>query len=303
MAVREAGIPNSPTTKYPLPGVSFSLSLVAGLRLEDQGKLRDPDLVCAYLASCPDSWRATTVGMVLDGTSGLRDAGWGQGGNTTTQSLAHCQGEPLAAALGVRPSYQNCTVVLLGTIFEKLTGKSWEDVMRQEIFRPAGMKNSGRMTDALIPPARAQGYSGSSPESDVVYNDYFAVYGTLRDVYAYDNALFGGRLLSEASLRRLFAGRGNAVPPDANISAEQQASEWKVGSFLGHQVILTIDDARSFRGANLRFPRDGVTVIVISNDHQNEVEDVAVHAAAMAFGKKLAAPSARTLRQAGVRSR
>lgn len=64
-----------------------------------------------------------------------------------------------------------------------------------------------------------------------------------------------------------------------------------MGTFFGHQVILTTDDAKSFTGANLRFPRDGVTVVVISNDDQNDVEDAAVRAAAMVFGKTLAAPT------------
>jgi CubicO group peptidase (beta-lactamase class C family)/streptogramin lyase len=286
MAVRESDVPNAPTTRYPIPGVSFSLSLAAGLRLEDQGKLHDVDLVCSDLASCPDSWKAITIGMVLDGTSGLSDAGWGQAGHTPDQSLAHCQGEPLLAAPGTKLSYQNCTVVVLGTIFQKVSGKPWESFMRQEIFRPAGMKNSGRMTDALVPPARAEDYSGSAPDPDVVYNDYFQVYGTIRDVYAYDNALFEGKLLSRRSVQRLFAPRGTVTPPDANITNERQASKWKVATLLGHQVILTTDDTKSFTGANLRFPKEGVTVIVISNDSQNNVEPIAVHSAALLFGAK-----------------
>lgn len=295
MAVRERRVPNRSTTRYPLPGISFSLSLAAGLRLEDQGKLKDSASVCSYLATCPASWKPITVHMVLDGTSGLSDSGWGEAGHTTMQSLAHCQGESLTAAPGSRLNYQNCTVVVLGTIFQRVSGKPWQTFMRQEIFGPAGMKNSGRMTDALVPPARAQDYSGTAPDTDVVYNDYFQVYGTVPDVYAYDNALFGGRLLSRTSLRRLVAARGSVSPPDAYITEEHQAAKWKVGSFLRHQVIFTTDDTKSFLGVNLRFPKDGVTVVVISNDDQNDVEDVAVHAAAMVFGAKIPAPGIPTV--------
>jgi CubicO group peptidase (beta-lactamase class C family) len=296
MAVRESGVRNSPTTKYPLPGISFSLTLAAGLRLEDQGKLKDGASVCSYLPSCPASWKPMTVGMVLDGTSGLGDSGWGQAGHTTAQSLAQCQGELLTAAPGTRLNYANCTVMVLGIIFQKVSGTSWERFMRQEIFKPAGMKNSGRVTDALLPPARAQDYSGTEPDSDVVYNDYFQVYGTIRDVYAYDNALLGGKLLSKASLGRLFATRGSVNPPDANISDEHQASKWKVGSFLGHRLVFTTDNTKSFTGAKLRFPRGVATVIVISNDDHNDVERIAVHVAGLLFGQSIPAGSARVAR-------
>lgn len=291
MAVRESRVPNSPTTKYPVAGVSASISLVTALKLEELGKLRDAALICSYFPSCPPSWRSTTVGMVLDGTAGLNEVNWGRPGHTTAQSLIQCQGLPRAAAPGTQVGYGNCTVVVLGTILEKVTGKPWTTVIRQAIFRPARMTHSGRVTDSLLPPARAQDYSGSTPDSDVVYNDYFQVYSTLRDVYGYDNALFAGRILSHPSLTRLFAPRGAVSPPDANVTAEQQAAKWKVGRVVGHQVIFTTDDTKDFTAANMRFPQDGATVIVISNDAHDDVEAIAVHAAALLFGERVAPPS------------
>ncbi|WP_019588847.1 serine hydrolase domain-containing protein [Deinococcus apachensis] len=287
MADRENKVRNSPSTVYPIAGVSFAMNLAAVLKLEEQGTLQDGALVCTYLSSCPAAWKPLTIGMLLDGTSGLPNWPWDQEGHTTVaDSLAGCQSK----ALEFRPSptavdYRNCTTIVLGAIVEKVTGKPWASVMREAIFAPAGMTHSGRMTDALVPPARARDYGGLVANSITHYNDYFQVFSTLEDVYAYDNALFGGKILSSRSLKRLFAPRAPVSEPDAGITDERRAAQWKVGKINGHQVILTTGNTYHFTAANLRFPTDDVTVIVISNDDENDVEAVAVHLAGMLFGQ------------------
>ncbi|PYE50990.1 serine hydrolase domain-containing protein [Deinococcus yavapaiensis] len=284
MADREHKVRNAPTTAYPVGGVSLGMVLAAALKLEEQGVLKDGALVCTYLRSCPAAWQPITVGMVIDGTAGLPGWGWDQEGHSVADSLAGCQ----STGLAFRPSptavdYRNCTVVVLGTIFEKVTGKPWATVMREAIFTPAGMTHSGRMTDAMLPPARARDYAGSTANPVGHYNDYFQVVSTLEDVYAYDNALFGGKILSSRSLKRLVTPRASVSEPDAGITEEGRAAQWKVGKIAGHQVIFTTGNTYHFTAANLRFPTDGVTVIVMSNDDDNDVETVAVHLANMLF--------------------
>jgi CubicO group peptidase (beta-lactamase class C family)/streptogramin lyase len=283
---------NSSTTKYPVGGVTTATTLVVGLKLEEQGTLHDADLVCSYLSSCPDSWKAMTVGMVLDGTAGMPDAGWEFAGTTVTDTLATCQSQALIAPLGTGLHYGNCTVVVLGLAAEKATGKTWAELLSSLIFTPAGMKNSGLMTDDLVPPARAEDYSGGNPDPSTRYNTYFALYATVRDVYAFDQALFSGKILSKASLARLMAARAAFQPPDINIGNGHWATGWKMGTAFGHHVIYTLNDIHSFSAINMRFPKDGLTIIVISNDDQNDVEGAGIHASAAVFGAKVpAAPT------------
>ena len=267
-------------TKYPLAGISFAMSLVAALKLEEQRTLHDGALVCAYLPSCPAAWKHLTIGMVIDNTAGLPNWDWEHQGNTVADSLAGCQSE----ALSITVDYQNCTVIVLGTIFEKVTGKPWATVMRAALFGPAGMAHSGRITDALVPPARASAYSGDQPNPGTHFNTYYHVYATLQDVYAYDNAIFGGKIISQHALQRLLAPKTEVSPPDAGITAEQQAAQWKLGTLGGHRVVLTTGSSAAFTAANVRFPNDDVTVIVLSNEDQNDVEAVAVQLAELVLG-------------------
>jgi CubicO group peptidase (beta-lactamase class C family) len=291
MADQEGRVPNSPTTRYPVAGISFAMSLVAALKLEEQGRLHDGARICAYLPSCPVAWQALTIGAVVGGTAGLPGWGWEQQGHTVADSLAGCQSEALTTQRRrTTVDYQNCTVIVLGTIFEKVTGQPWATVMRDLIFRPAGMPNSGRMTDALVPPARARDYAGAVADRSTRYNTYFQVVSTLRDIAAYNTALFSGKILTPSSLAQLFAPRAPVSPPDATITAERQAAQWKIGKAFGHPVIFTTGTTYSFTAANLRFPHDGLTIVVLSNQEQNDVEDLAVHVAALVFGAPRKAP-------------
>jgi CubicO group peptidase (beta-lactamase class C family) len=39
--------------------------------------------------------------------------------------------------------YQNANFILAGAMLERCTGKSWEDLMKTEIFQPLGMTTAG----------------------------------------------------------------------------------------------------------------------------------------------------------------
>ncbi|GAC1641414.1 MAG: hypothetical protein NVS4B2_30940 [Chloroflexota bacterium] len=292
VADRKKNLPNSSTVRYPVGGVNTSMTLAAGLKLEEQGKLHDSDSVCSYLASCSHSWKPMTIRMLLDGTSAVGDAGWGIPGRTTSQSLTQCEVEPLIAAPGTQLNYQNCTVVVLGTIIQKVTGKRWDTAMRQLILRPAGMNRSGRISDQSPPPAFAQDYSGNQPKPAEYYNDYFAIYSTASDLYRYDNALSTGKLLSQHSLYRLTAPRDIVNPPDPGIEGARWAYKWKTGTAFGHQVLYTTDRAHSFSTMNMLFPTRDVAIIVISNDDQNDFRSVAAHIGAILFGEPAASSAA-----------
>jgi CubicO group peptidase (beta-lactamase class C family) len=168
-------------------------------------------------------------------------------------------------------------VLVLATLIEKVSGAPWVTFLQRAIFAPAGMTHSGRMSNAFLPPARAQAYSGATPDTATIYDDYFQAYGTAPDVYAYDEALFGGRLVSLATLARLFA-------PGAASGALHNAITWQRGQVAGHPVVYTSSSGNSFSALNLRFVQDGVTIVVLSNDGSNLVRSIGAHLAAIVLG-------------------
>jgi hypothetical protein len=74
--------------------------------------------------------------------------------------------------------------------------------------------------------------------------------------------------------------------PPTGFSQVRYGYWWRSGQVAGHQAIFTVRGT----AANLRFPRDGVTVVVLGNDDQDDAGAVAADLAALVFGKHVAAP-------------
>jgi hypothetical protein len=229
---------------------------------------------------------------VIDGTVHLPSISWGLLPGTTAQSVTTCEANGL---WGAPPpggaAYENCDVIALGTIFQKITGQSWDTVIHRTILSRAGMRASGRLTDTLLPPARAEDYSGTVPAPRGFPNTYFELYSTTPDVLRYDDALFGGRLLSASDLRSLLRPRDSVTDP--GISDVHNASlDFRVGNLAGQPVIYRSGTSDNFNsGINMRFPRDGTTIIVYSNVRQDSAKSLGIDLARLVYGRRVAPPA------------
>lgn len=94
------------------------------------------------------AFRATTLGMLLTHRSGLAANGSSYGSAkapVTEQRLAY-----LDAILSKPPAhepdtynYSNAGYIVAGAMLERVTGKSWEDLMMGRLFKPLGMASAG----------------------------------------------------------------------------------------------------------------------------------------------------------------
>ena len=114
-------------------------------------------------------------------------------------------------------NYSNSGYLLLGLIVERASGQSYADFVRTKIFVPLGMQDSGYDSNTEILPRRAAGYSpGPAGIANAQYVDMTiphgagALYSTTEDLLRWTRGLFGGRLLSAASLGKMTTpGMGN----------------------------------------------------------------------------------------------
>jgi CubicO group peptidase (beta-lactamase class C family) len=96
----------------------------------------------------PPATRDVTVGQVLNHQAGLvENLDWNalsKAGSLPEQRRAAAE---MALTQPAYPPgafhYANTDYVVIGAILEKLSGQSWEDLMRQRIFQPLGMKSAG----------------------------------------------------------------------------------------------------------------------------------------------------------------
>jgi CubicO group peptidase (beta-lactamase class C family) len=213
----EWSIPNDATTKFRLGSLTKQFTAAAILLLEERRKVNVEDRVTKYLPDAPAAWGAITIRQLLTHTSGLPNfTGFVDYRSlasvpTTPEALvARFRDKPLDFQPGEKFSYSNSGYVLLGYLIEKISGGSYETFLQQNIFTPLAMKDSGYDSNIAIIPRRAAGYVPGTPTP---LNAGFvhmtipfaagALYSTTEDLLRWEQGLFGGRVLSPESLRKM----------------------------------------------------------------------------------------------------
>ena len=224
MADLEWSIPNAPDVKFRLGSVTKQFTATLVLLLQQDGKLNINDPVSKYLAIAPATWDKITLANLLGHTSGIpsftdmKEFGvWRMSPHTVGEELALFKDKPLDFEPGSKFAYSNSNFEVLGAVIEKVSGKKYGDLLRERIFDPLGMKDSGLDTDGLILPKRAEGYSPGAKGLEVPLVESMTVpwaagsiYSTTGDLLKWEHGLFGGKVLSADSLKLMTTpGKGN----------------------------------------------------------------------------------------------
>ena len=293
-------IPNASNTKFRLGSITKQFTATAVLRLQEQGKLKAQDAICTYLSPCPDTWKAVTVHHLLTHTSGIPSyTGSPEYGKTmmmpktAEQMVAGFRDLPLEFQPGERFKYNNSGYFLLGLIIEKVSGKKYEEVLRDEIFGPLGMHDSGYDWSATLIPRRAAGYQRRDGLVNAPYLDmqqpYSAgsLYSTVDDLLLWDQALYTDKVLPAAAREAMFtpfkdgyAYGWNVVPPDKAVSGKRQVGHG--GGINGFSTMIA------------RVPEDRLVVIVLGNVDNVNATPIARDLVAIAYGKPFTMPLERT---------
>ena len=207
-----------PHVEYRIGSLTKQFTAAAILLLQQDGKLSVGDLLSRYLPDTPPAWKGVTLAQLLGHTSGIPDLthdpdfpAWSQQPRTWPEVLARFRDRPLDFAPGARFEYSSSNYELLGRVIETVSGETYGEFLRQRIFDPLGMRGSGLDRDGLVLCRRAQGYV-TQRGGGLVRAEYGslsvpwsagAIYSTSEDLLRWEKGLFGGRLLSAASLRQM----------------------------------------------------------------------------------------------------
>jgi CubicO group peptidase (beta-lactamase class C family) len=285
-------LPNAPSTKFQLASITKQFTAASILLLEEQGKLNVDDPIKKYLSDAPAAWDKITIFNLLTHTAGIptsSDVDFLAGSRMTPQMLvARFRDKPLDFEPGADWNYSSAGYVLLGYLIEAISGQSYERFVQEHIFTPLGMKDSGYGSHRAIIARRAAGY-GSAPDgpvnaSFIEYANTFAagaLYSTTEDMLRWTQGLFGGKLLSAASLRKM-------TTPFKNDYAFGLA----VHTMNGRKR-FDHDGISSFRTFVGYYPDSKVTVIVLANLSGAAVGEIADKLEALAHGESVQLPTER----------
>jgi CubicO group peptidase (beta-lactamase class C family) len=220
LANREWNIPNKPDTKFRLGSITKQFTSMLILQLNEQGKIDLQGKLSDYLPYYrKDTGSQVTIHHLLTHSSGIPSY-------TSIPNFfedmsrdpypveefvkKYCSGD-LQFEPGSRYVYNNSGYFILGAIIEKITGKTYEEVLNENIFLPLDMKDSGYDRHNPIIPNRASGYSNAfDGYTNAPYLDmslpYAAgsLYSTVEDLFLWDQALYTDKLLSAKTKKLLF---------------------------------------------------------------------------------------------------
>jgi len=213
----EWNIPNSPDTKFRLGSITKQFTATCILLLQERGKLKVETPIKEYLRDAPPAWDKITIFNLLTHTSGVPNytsfpeySTLKATARTPEQLVASFRDKPLEFEPGSQMRYSNSGYVLLGYLIEKIAGQGYAQFLKQNVFDPVGMRNTGYDSTTALIDHRASGYAPGP--SGTVHADYIdmsvpfsagGLYSTTGDLMRWERALFGGKVLSAASLEAM----------------------------------------------------------------------------------------------------
>lgn len=285
----EWDIPNTPTTKFRLASVTKQFTAASILLLEQQGKLKTTDLIKKYFPDSPAAWNKITIYHLLTHSSGVPDFVSFPDFNsfqllptTAEKTIQTFRDKPLDFQPGQNVSYSSSGYVVLGALIEKISGKSYEAFVQDNIFTPLQMNDSGYDWNRTVIPHRAAGYKpGASGTINSDYTDMSvpfsagSLYSTTEDLLKWEKGLFGGKLLSAALLKKM-------ITPYKDDCA--------MGLFVyknnGHTSIQHGGETSGFKTDLVYYPNKKITVAVLANLESYTAFEVADALGAIALGEK-----------------
>ncbi|MDH4156769.1 MAG: serine hydrolase [candidate division Zixibacteria bacterium] len=232
-------IPNTPETLFPIGSISKQFTAMLVTQLVEKGKLRLDNTIADFLPDFPeDIGQKITVEMLLCHTAGLpfpegiEEYYYVSTKNEYLQEfLKQLAQEGLRFNPGEGYGYSNAGYFILGLIIEKVTGKTYEEVLDEQILKPLDMSNTlcarkGLTTENMAVSYQKPGGQYITWNEDTNAYDpavcgfaYGSIISTVRDLFKFSQALSSDKLLSRPYMDMYLQMRNvKSRPPVPNIS-------------------------------------------------------------------------------------
>ncbi len=201
-------------TKFRIGSIFKQFTAAAILKLAEDKKLSVADPLSKFFPDFPRAEKIT-LHQLLTHTSGIHSY------TDKPDFLSHVSesiepGKLIESfkndapdfAPGAGFHYNNSAYFLLGEIVAKVSGKAFGDYLRDTFFTPLEMKSTGIFVNSAPPTAMALGYSFADGKSTPALDwdmswagGAGALYSTVGDLFRWNEALFGGRVLNAESFK------------------------------------------------------------------------------------------------------
>lgn len=267
---KDQAIKNKSQTKFAIGSITKQFVATGIVQLEEKGSLNFEDKLSKYMDGFKDGDKITLHNL-LTHSSGLVNVTnladfYSLEGKGPQEAVELAKGVDLSFKPGEAFEYNNTNYILLGMILEQVSGLSLEEYFHKNFFEPVGMKDTG------IAYGKRPGFNIASPyqgyietyevdDRPLLANAYGAgnVYSTVEDMYRWNQALEGDKILSKSGKEKLFKGHtdmGKGV---------KYAYGWMVSSNEGKESYQHDGSTLGFSALSTKLVTDDLTVIILGN--------------------------------------
>ncbi|NMD00497.1 MAG: beta-lactamase family protein [Bacteroidales bacterium] len=277
-ANRKLKTPVTTQTAFQIGSMSKQFTAIAILQLISKGKLSlDQDVSSIY----PDfPFAGITIRMLLTHRSGLPNYIYELENSSLDKEVLMNNQQAVDYMINLhektysRPNrhyqYSNTGYILLAAIVEKISGLSFENYMKKNIFEPLGMKHTFFYNDVYenkvpdnIPVAT--GYLSPYQEAKFYYLNGIkgdkGIFTTVDDLHRWDTSLYKGYILPKNYIDSAFAKQTRT-----RLSNVFYGFGWKM-YFLDDTLPVYFHSGwwQGYQSVIMRIPKDTITVIVLKN--------------------------------------
>ena len=267
-------VPATPQTVYRIGSVTKQFTAAAILRHVERGELALGDDLRKYLPDYDTGGRVITIRQLLDHTSGIRDMvtiGPLMAERARDVTRAEVFGWLSSSAFDFEPGekyrYNNSGYWLLGAVIERLAGEPYATAIERGLLEPLCLQSTRYDVPSEIVPLRAGGYIRGAgafkiapPNSPTRPYASGALISSVLDLVAWQQALFGGKVLSAGSLQAMTTpGRlADGRPTSYGLGVA-------VSQFRGHRKIAHPGGIVGFSSFLAHYPDEKLVVAVLTN--------------------------------------
>lgn len=213
LAIRSDKTLNTSDTVFSTGSITKQFTAAGIMKLEMMGKLNTGDFLSKYIENVPEDKKGITLHHLLTHTSGVVD---GVGDDfekaLRDETVGNVLDEPLLFEPGEEFSYSNAGYSLLAAIMERVSGQSYEEFMRSNIFKPAGMEFTGYRIPEWEKKVVAHWYVGEKDNGTPLEKPYpywnfignGGILSTTMDMYRWHLTLIGEKVLSNEAKEKIF---------------------------------------------------------------------------------------------------
>lgn len=269
----ELKVPATPETVYQLCSVTKQFTATAIMLLVQDGKLGLDDKISKYLDGTPETWNEIAIRRLLTHTSGIPDYLTDEAvrsihDTTPMKIMQSVAGRPMDFMTGAKYAYSNINFVLLASIVQKVSGKTYDAFLAERVFQPLGMTSTRRTSPNDLIPNRAAGYTwqndrwqNSAYLDPTVWNNGDAgMLSTVLDLAKWDVSLNGNAILTAASKQQMWTPVRLSDGTTYNYGFG-----WSLDEVQGHRRIEHNGDRPGSSVTFSRYVDDKLTVIVLAN--------------------------------------